>query len=109
LSNSEDFLKAVKSFDSSDRRYEFLPKEKKLDVGGVFVEVGSLPNIDFIKDLVKIDDYGQIVTDARTQKTSLEGIWAAGDVTDVLYKQNNISVGDAIRGVLNVFDYLHKK
>ncbi len=84
-------------------------EEKTLEVGGVFVEVGSLPNIDFIKDLVKIDDYGQIVTDARTQKTSLEGIWAAGDVTDVLYKQNNISVGDAIRGVLNVFDYLHKK
>lgn len=84
-------------------------EETTLALGGVFVEVGSLPNSDFVKDLVKIDDYGQIVTDARTQKTSLGGIWAAGDVSDVLYKQNNISVGDAIRGVLNIFDWLHKK
>ena len=84
-------------------------EEKKLDVGGVFVEVGSLPNSDFVKDLVKLDDYNQVIVDCRTQKTSLEGIWAAGDVTDVLYKQNNISVGDAIRGILNIFDYLHRK
>lgn len=84
-------------------------EEKTLEVGGVFIEVGSLPNGDFVKDLVKLDNYNQIIVDCRTQKTSLEGIWAAGDVTDVLYKQNNISVGDAIRGILNIFDYLHKR
>lgn len=84
-------------------------EEKTLEVGGVFIEVGNLPNSDFVKDLVKLNDYNEIVIDCRNQKTSLEGIWAAGDVSDVLYKQNNISVGDAIRGVLNIFDYLHRR
>ena len=84
-------------------------EEKTLEVGGVFIEVGNLPNSDFVKDLVKLNDYNEVMVDCRTQKTSLEGIWAAGDVSDVLYKQNNISVGDAIRGVLNIFDYLHTR
>jgi thioredoxin reductase len=49
------------------------------------------------------------VVDHKTQRTSCLGIWAAGDVTDVLYKQNNISAGDAIKAVLNIYDYLHKE
>jgi len=80
------------------------PKELKLD--GVFVEIGSAPNSDLVKDLVKIDQWGQIVVDHKTQMSSLPGIWAAGDVSDVLYKQNNISAGDAIKAVLNIYDYL---
>ncbi len=81
-------------------------KELKLD--GIFVEIGSAPNSDFVKDLVKIDQWGQIVVDHKTQMSSLPGIWAAGDVSDVLYKQNNISAGDAVKGVLNIYDYLNK-
>lgn len=83
-------------------------KEKTLDLEGVFVEIGSIPNSDFIKDLVKANDYNEILVDHKTQQSSAKGIWAAGDVTDVLYKQNNISVGDAIKAILNIFDYLHK-
>ncbi|MDO8429789.1 MAG: FAD-dependent oxidoreductase [bacterium] len=81
-------------------------KELKLD--GVFVEIGSAPNSDLAKDLVKIDERGQIIVDHKTQMSSLPGIWAAGDVSDVLYKQNNISAGDAIKAVLNIYDYLNK-
>ncbi len=81
-------------------------QEKELPVGGVFVEIGSVPNASPVKELVEINAAGEIIVDHRTQKTSLRGIWAAGDVTDVLYKQNNVSMGDAVKAVLNVYDWL---
>jgi len=84
-------------------------KIEELKLEGVFVEIGAVPNVAFVKDLVKTDDFGQIVVDHKTQAASQEGIWAAGDATDVLYKQNNISAGDAIKAVLNIYDYLNKK
>ncbi len=77
---------------------------KKLELGGVFVEIGSEPNVEYLDDLVKMNGYREIVIDHRTQKTSFPGIWAAGDVTDALYKQNNSSAGDAIKAVLNIHD-----
>lgn len=84
-------------------------QEKELALGGVFVEIGSVPNAEFVKDLVKLDNWGQIIIDHKTQVTPQEGIWAAGDVSDVLYKQNNISAGDAIKAVLNIYDFLKNK
>jgi alkyl hydroperoxide reductase subunit F len=81
-------------------------KELKLD--GVFVEIGAYPNVGFVKDLVKTNEFGEIIVDHKTQATSLPGIWAAGDASDVLYKQNNISAGDAIKAVLNISDFLNK-
>jgi len=83
-------------------------EEKELALDGVFIEVGLLPNSDFVKELVKTDDYGHIVVDHRTQETSCPGIWAAGDVSDGLYQQNNISVGDAVKAVLNIYDHVKK-
>lgn len=82
-------------------------KEIKLD--GIFVEIGSVPNIEFVKDLVTTNKAGEITIDHKTQATSREGIWAAGDATDILYKQNNISAGDAVKAILNIYDYLNKK
>ncbi|MCX6702615.1 MAG: FAD-dependent oxidoreductase, partial [Candidatus Wolfebacteria bacterium] len=82
---------------------------KDLKVQGVFVEIGLEPNSDIVKDLVNLDEYGHIVADPKTQEASLSGIWAAGDVTDCKYRQNNISVGDAIKAVLGIYDYLNKK
>ena len=79
---------------------------KELAVDGVFVEIGFQPNSESVKDLVDFDNHRRIIVDPRTHKTSLEGIWAAGDVTDVLYNQNNIAAGDAIKAVLNIYDYL---
>lgn len=83
-------------------------EEKELALDGVFVEVGLTPNSDFVKSLVNTDDYGHIVIDHKTQETSCPGIWAAGDVSDVLYQQNNISVGDAVKAVLNIYDKVKK-
>ena len=79
-----------------------------LPLEGVFVEIGLLPNSEFVKDLVRLDEYGHVVVDHRTQETSCPGIWAAGDVSDVLYDQNNISVGDAVKAVLNIYDRVKK-
>lgn len=79
-----------------------------LDIQGVFVEIGIVPNSDLVKPFVKLNERGEIIVDHKTQATSLPGIWAAGDVADVLYKQNNVSVGDAIKAVLNIYDYLNE-
>jgi len=83
-------------------------ESKDLPLQGVFVEIGLLPNSDFVKDLVQLNDFGRVVADGKTQATSQPGIWAAGDVSDGLYDQNNISVGDSIKAVLNIYDQLKK-
>ncbi len=77
----------------------------RLDVQGVFIEIGSLPNSELVKDMVATTPYGEIEVDVYG-KTSLLGIWAAGDVTSLKYKQNNIAAGDAVRAVLSIYDYL---
>lgn len=82
--------------------------EKELAVEGVFVEIGSIPNGDFLKGLTELNKFNEVVVDPRTQRTSVSGIWAAGDVSDVLYKQNNIAAGDAIKAVLDIYEYLNK-
>lgn len=81
-------------------------KELKLD--GVFVEIGLMPNSEFVKDLVDRNQIGEVIVDHKTQETSLPGIWAVGDVSDVLYKQNNISAGDAVKAVLNIYEHVKK-
>ncbi|MDE2018811.1 MAG: FAD-dependent oxidoreductase [Patescibacteria group bacterium] len=85
-------------------RYLANGESKTLNVDGVFVEIGQAPNSDFVKDLVKLDDYGHVAVDHKTQQTSCPGIWAAGDITDQPYRQNNISVGDAVKATLNIYD-----
>ena len=82
--------------------------EKNLAVQGVFVEVGAMPNSEPVKGLVKLDKYNQIIADPRTQKSSNPRVWAVGDVSDVLYKQNNISVGDGVKALLNIYEELQK-
>ena len=81
-------------------------EEKVLEVGGIFVEIGSVPNSEIVKDLVKINDHGEIIINAMHATTSHPGIFAAGDVTDDPYKQNNISAGDGVRAALAAYNYL---
>ncbi len=76
---------------------------------GIFVEVGSIPNTDFVSNLVKLDPYKHIIVDPKTQMSSLEGLWAAGDVTDGLYNQNNIAAGDAVKAIEDIYLYLNTK
>lgn len=82
---------------------------KELPVQGIFVEIGSTPATEFLGDLVKQTPYHQIVVDPKTQQTSLQGIWAAGDCTDGLYHQNNIAAGDAVKALEDIYMHLHTK
>ncbi len=77
--------------------------ESTLSVNGIFVEIGMIPNTDYLKELVPLDPYGRVVIDPWTQKTSVPGIWAAGDCTNVLYHQNNIAAGDAVRALEDIY------
>lgn len=84
-------------------------EENKLDVGGVFVEIGLLPNTEFTGDSLDKDDYGRIKIDPWHQTTSTENIWAAGDCTNILYHQNNISAGDAVKALEDIYLTLSTK
>lgn len=79
---------------------------KDIKVDGVFVEVGAVPNSEIVKGLVEMNAAGEVLIDHKTGATSKPGIFAAGDVTDEVYKQNNISVGDAIKAALSAYNYL---
>jgi len=80
----------------------------ELLVQGIFAEVGSIPNTDYVKNLVKLDEWNHIIVDPRTQRTSVSGIWAAGDATDGLFHQNNIAAGDAVKALEDIYLFLHK-
>jgi NADH-dependent peroxiredoxin subunit F len=82
-------------------------EKKELAVTGIFVEIGLLPATDFLKELVPLNEFKQIIVDPRTQRTKVDGIWAAGDATDVLYHQNNIASGDAVRALEDIYLYIH--
>lgn len=83
--------------------------ENTLPVQGIFVEIGAIPNTAFAKDILDIDDAGRIVIDPWTQKTSAQNIWAAGDCTNILYHQNNIAAGDAVRALEDIYITLKTK
>lgn len=99
----DKFVKALTYIDT-------ITNEKNtIDLGGVFVEIGSMPNTEMVKDMVTMNDFGEIVVDPVHGTTSKAGIWAAGDVTNCPYKQNNIAAGDAVKAVLSIYSYLLKQ
>ena len=76
---------------------------------GIFVEIGQMPATEFVNGVVELNNYKQVIIDPKTQKTRTDGIWAAGDCTDVLYHQNNIAVGDAVRALEDIYVWLKAK
>ncbi len=99
----DKFVTAVKYIDRATN------EEKTLNVGGIFVEIGSVPNSEMVKGLVDIDKFGQVIIDSKHATTSRQGVFAAGDVTDDPYKQNNISAGDGVKAALAAYAYLQKR
>lgn len=81
----------------------------KLDVTGIFVEIGQLPNTHFVKDFLPLNETNHVIVDPKTQRAGVPGAWAAGDCTDGLYHQNNIAVGDAVKAVEDLYIYIHKR
>jgi len=82
---------------------------RELKVSGIFVEIGQIPNTNFAKEVVTLDKIGRIKINPLNQKTETPGIWAAGDCTDVLYHQNNIAAGDAVRALEDIYLAIHTK
>ena len=76
-----------------------------LELAGVFVQIGLVPNTDWLKGTVKLSPHGEVEVDARGQ-TSVPGVFAAGDCTVVPYKQIVIAVGEGAKASLSAFDHL---
>ncbi|MEL4180926.1 alkyl hydroperoxide reductase subunit F [Roseateles sp. PN1] len=72
---------------------------------GVFVQIGLVPNTEWLKGVVELSKHGEIIVDAKGQ-TSLPGVFAAGDVTTVPFKQIVIAAGDGAKAALGAFDHL---
>lgn len=79
----------------------------KLDVTGIFVEIGAIPNTGMVKDIVALTPTGNIIVDPKNQRTSTPGIWAAGDCTDGLFHQNNIAAGDGVKALEDIYLAIH--
>jgi alkyl hydroperoxide reductase subunit F len=80
-------------------------QEHTVALEGVFVQIGLVPNTEFLKGTVELSKYGEIVVDAKCH-TNVPGVFAAGDVTTVPYKQIVISAGEGAKAALSAFDYL---
>ncbi len=94
---------------------EIIYQEKKtkknisLSVSGLFVEIGSQPATAFIKGLVEFNDKDEIVVDSTNCRTKTEGIWAAGDVNNIPFKQIVIAAGAGAMAAMDVSIYLQRK
>lgn len=84
-------------------------EETDVAAAGIFVEIGMIPNTDVVADVVDRDEFNRITIDPWTQQTSVPGIWAAGDCTNIKYHQNNISAGDAVRALEDIYVNLKAK
>jgi alkyl hydroperoxide reductase subunit F len=80
-------------------------EEHLADLAGVFVQIGLVPNTDFLKGTVELSRFGEIIVDAKCH-TSAPGLFAAGDATTVPYKQIIIATGEGAKAALSAFDYL---
>ena len=81
--------------------------QKTVDLDGIFVQIGLVPNSQFLVDVVELTSHGEIVVNENGE-TSEKGIYACGDVTTVPYKQIIISMGEGAKTALSVADYLMK-
>ncbi len=79
--------------------------DHRVELEGVFVQIGLVPNTEWLKDTVALSRFGEIEIDAKGQ-TSLPGVFAAGDATTVPYKQIIIAAGDGAKAALSAFDHL---
>ena len=99
--NGDSKVESVTLYDSTTK------SESKLEVDGIFVEMGYVARTDIVKDLVRLDTSKEIIVD-KYCSTSTKGIFAAGDVTDVPYKQAIISAGQGAIAALSAYNYLQK-
>ena len=83
-------------------------EKKEISTDGIFVEIGLIPNSDFTKDILKLNEFEEIIID-NDCNTNRDGIFACGDVTSVRYKQIIIAAGEGSKAALSAFEYILKK
>lgn len=83
-------------------------EETLLPITGVFVEIGLLPNTEWLGAAVGLSAIKQVIVDPKTQRTSHPRIWAAGDCTDGPYHQNNIAAGDAVKALEDIYMFINR-
>jgi alkyl hydroperoxide reductase subunit F len=82
-------------------------REQVLEVGGVFVEVGLIPNSDFVRGMLTLNEFGEILINCACE-TGVPGLYAAGDVTNVPAKQIVVAAGEGAKAALQAHQYLQK-
>ncbi|MCR9143032.1 MAG: alkyl hydroperoxide reductase subunit F [bacterium] len=90
-----------------DRAGQDESRETEVEVDGIFVQIGLLPNTGFVKDLVECNRFGEIEIDAAC-RTNVPGIFACGDATTTPYKQIVVALGEGAKASLSAFEYLLK-
>lgn len=112
LKNAEIILNTVAKEVKGDNRLKSLCVEnlkngehKELEIEGIFIEIGFMIDASMVKDLVKLNERGEIIIDDRCN-TSCPGIFAAGDSTTVPFKQTVISAGEGAKAGLEAYRYL---
>jgi len=79
---------------------------KEIPAQGIFIEIGMTANSDCVKDLLQLNKAGEIEIDHQTMATSVPGVFAAGDVTNVLFKQSSVASGDGVKAALAACQYI---
>ena len=97
----DKFVKGLK-YKTQDKQ------ENTLEVEGIFIHIGMLPNTEFTPAKLEKNSFGEIIINHRTCQTNIPGLFAAGDVTDVPYKQIAIASGQGVSAALSVVAYLNK-
>ena len=98
----ENFVNSLTYFDKKEE------KEKKLKTDGVFVQIGNLPATAFLGNLVDFTERGEIIIDPKTCQAKTEGLFAAGDVTNVQPKQIIVAAGEGTKAFINAFRYINE-
>jgi len=83
-------------------------QEERIEASGIFIEVGLLPNSDMVKGLVDLNEQGEVIVDCLC-RTSVKGLYGAGDVTTVPHKQIVIAAGEGAKAALSAYSYLMDK
>jgi NADH-dependent peroxiredoxin subunit F len=97
----DEKMTGVKVMDKQDMQ------ERIIDADGIFIEIGNLPSNELVKDMVLLNDRGEIIVDDKNM-TSLPGLFAAGDVTQITYKQIVIAVADGAKAALAANEYINQ-
>jgi len=82
-------------------------ESKRLDVTGIFIEIGLVPNSDLVSELIELNKSGEVLVN-RSCETSILGLYAAGDVTDVPEKQIVVAAGEGAKAALQAHRYLQR-